>query len=47
MIEIPTTVSNNTFSFSFISEIEIMNNKIYALVRDSNNNFSIQVANLQ
>ena len=47
MIEIPITVSNNTFSFSFISEIEIMNNKIYALVRDSNNNFSIQVANLQ
>lgn len=47
MTEIPITVSNNTFSYAYISEIEIMNNKIYAIVRDANNNFSIQVANLQ
>lgn len=47
MTEIPVTVSDNTFSYAYISEIEIMNGKIYAIVKDSQNNFSIQVANLQ
>ena len=47
MTEIPITVSNGSYTFPFICEIEIMNNKIYALVKNSASNYSIQVANLQ
>ncbi len=46
MTEIPVTVSNNNLDFPYICEIEIMNDKIYALVKNSSNSFSIQVANL-
>ncbi len=47
MTEIPITVSNNNLDFPHICEIEIMNDKIYALVKNSSNSFSIQVANLK
>lgn len=47
MTEIPITVTNNSYSFPYICEIEIMNNKIYALVKNSTNTFSVQVANLK
>jgi hypothetical protein len=46
MTEIPITVENNNLNFPYICEIEVMNNKIYALVKNSFNSFSIQVANL-
>lgn len=46
MTEIPVTVSDNSYSFPYFCEIEIMNGKIYALVKNSFNSFSIQVANL-
>jgi hypothetical protein len=44
--EIEIFTENNTYSFPYICEIEIMNNKIYALMRNSENNYSVQVANL-
>ncbi|MEM0576176.1 hypothetical protein [Flavobacterium polysaccharolyticum] len=47
MTEIKTIIEGNTYDFSFICEIEIMNDKVYALVRNSENSFSIQVANLK
>ncbi len=47
MTEIPITVQENNFAFPYICEIEVMNNKIYALVKNNANVYSIQVANLQ
>lgn len=47
MTEIKTIIEGNSYDFPFICEIEIMNDKIYALVRNSENSFSIQVANLK
>ncbi|TAF68247.1 MAG: hypothetical protein EAZ58_09285 [Flavobacterium sp.] len=47
MTEIKTIIEGNTYNFPFICEIEIMNDKVYALVRNSENSFSIQVANLK
>ena len=47
MTEIPITVENNNLDFPYICEIEVMNNKIYALVKNSPSAFSIQVANLK
>lgn len=47
MTEISITVENNNLDFPYICEIEIMNNKIYALVKNSSSAFSIQVANLK
>ena len=47
MTEIKTIIEGNNYDFPFICEIEIMNDKIYALVRNSENTFSIQVADLK
>jgi hypothetical protein len=47
LVEIPIEVSENTYDFPYISEIEILNDKIYAIVRNAANAYSIQVANLQ
>lgn len=47
MTEIPITVSDSNYSFPYLCEIEIMNDKIYALVKNTTNSFSIQVANLK
>ncbi|MEX0595785.1 MAG: hypothetical protein WD512_04725, partial [Candidatus Paceibacterota bacterium] len=44
--EIEISTENNTYDFPYFCEIEIMNNKIYALMKDAENNYSIQVANL-
>ena len=47
MTEIPVTVSDNGYAFPYFCEIEIMNGKIYALVKNTSSSFSIQVANIK
>ena len=46
LTDIPITIENNSYSFPYICEIEVIGDKIYALVKNSNSKYSIQVANI-